>query len=289
MKIGYIINPVAGRKQAGKLAPLIKKATYDKGFEAAIYITGCPEDVVEKSEKAVREGCHLVVAVGGDGTISEVVNGIRQSNVVMGVIPAGSGNDFARSLSIPMDFKGALDCVFKGRTRRVDIGTVNGYFFSNVASVGFDAQVVMETENIKKYIRGPLAYPLGVIKALIRYKPFDIELETEDRKIKKQAVLVAVANGMYYGGGMKIAPGAVLDDGLFDVCLVEDMSKLKIMRLFPLIYSGRHLMRPETEYFRAREVRIKCQNGHINTDGGIIGRCPADLSMQPQCMSIIVP
>jgi YegS/Rv2252/BmrU family lipid kinase len=289
MKIGYIVNPVAGKKNAARHVPRIEQTTKDMGYEAAIYITDRPGDAVEKTAEAVREGCDVVVAVGGDGTVNEVVNGLDGISVVMGVIPAGSGNDFSRTLRIPQDFEGALDCILKGRTRTVDVGTVNGKRFVNVASIGFDTQVVMETNRIKKRIPGPLAYVLGVFKALTGYKAFDIELETKDNIIRKRAALVAVANGMFYGGGMKIAPRAVVDDGLFDVCLVEDMRRLRILRLFPIIYSGRHLLRPEVKYFRTTRIRIECLGGYINSDGEIIGPCPADMVLQAGGLVVIVP
>ena len=269
--------------------PQIRETTEHRGHEVDVYITAGPGDAVEKAAKAVREGCDVVVAVGGDGTVNEVVNGIGMSGVVMGVIPAGSGNDFARTLQIPLDFDGALGCVLQGRTRPVDVGTVNGKCFVNVASVGFDAQVVMETNRIKDRIPGPLAYVLGVFKALTGYEAFDMEMETGHKTIRKRAVLVAVANGIFYGGGMKIAPKAVVDDGLFDVCLVEDMRKMRILRLFPLIYPGKHLLRPEVEYFRAARIRIECSKGYINSDGEIIGPCPADMELRPGGLVVIVP
>jgi diacylglycerol kinase (ATP) len=252
-------------------------------------MTEGPGDAVRKAADAVGEGCRVVVAVGGDGTVNEVVNGLWGTGATLGVIPEGSGNDFARTLRIPPDFEDALYCVLQGRVRPVDIGTVNGSCFVNVASVGFDAQVVMETYKIKKRIRGPVAYPLGVLKALLNFKPFDIEIETEGAKKTKRVVLVAVANGAYYGGGMKIAPGAVADDGLFDVCLVENMSRLRMLLLFPSIYSGRHLSYPEVEYFRTRQISIKCKDGDINSDGEIIGRCPAEMVLHPEGMAVIVP
>ena len=289
MKTGYVINPVAGKRKSVEFIPQIKEMANKRGQEACIYITEGPGDAAKKAAAAVSEGCKVVVAVGGDGTVNEVVNGIAESGVVMGVIPTGSGNDFARTLGIPLDFEGALECVLQGVTRAVDVGLINGKRFVNVASVGFDSQVLLETYKIKKRIRGALAYPLGVLKTLAGYRPFDIEIETAETTIRKQALLVAVANGVYYGGGMKIAPEAVADDGLFDVCLVEDMPRFRILRLFPTIYSGRHISRPEVEYFRTGRIKIKCEGGYINSDGEIIGSCPVEMVIQPGSITVIVP
>jgi len=289
MKTGYVVNPVAGKRKSVELIPRIKEAAQKRGQETCLYITEGPGDAEKKAVAALIDGCRVVVAVGGDGTVNEVVNGIAESGAVMGVIPAGSGNDFARTLGIPLDFEEALECVLQGGTRSVDVGLINGRRFVNVASVGFDAQVVLETYKIKKRIRGPLAYPLGVLKTLAGYRPFAMEIETDERTIRKQVLLAAVANGVYYGGGMKIAPEAVADDGLFDVLVVEDMPRLKILRLFPMIYSGRHLSRSEVEYFRTGKIKISCEEGHINSDGEIIGSCPVEMVMHAGGITVIVP
>lgn len=289
MKTGYVINPVAGKKKAAGLIPYIKETTENRGKAAAFYITDSPGDAVEKAKKAVLDGCDAVVAVGGDGTVNEVVNGIGDSDVAVGVLPAGSGNDFSRTLQMPQAFKEALDCVMQGKTKPLDVGIVNGKRFVNVASVGFDAQVVMETNRIKHRIPGSPAYVLGVLKALAGYEAFDVKLETEERAFRKQVVLIAVANGVFYGGGMKIAPNAITDDGFFDVCLVSNIPRRRILKLFPLIYSGGHLLRPEVEYFRAKKIRIECLGGYINSDGEILGLCPADMVLQPGGIRVIIP
>jgi YegS/Rv2252/BmrU family lipid kinase len=246
-------------------------------------------DGIDKAKKAVGDGCNIIVAAGGDGTVSEVVNGIYGSDATLGVLPVGTGNDFARTLRLPMDLKGALYCIFNCKSIPVDLGVVNGRCFINVASVGFDSQVVMEAGNIKKKFPGPIAYILGIFKALNLYKPFNLHIETEDGTIERQATLIAVANGVYYGGGMKIAPQARIDDGFMDVCLVSSLPKNKIFGLFPLLYSGRHLMRPEVEYFRVRKIMIKCDSGFINSDGEIIGTCPAEIQLKPKSLRVITP
>ncbi len=289
MKIGYVINPVAGRRRAVQWIPFIEETSKEQGHRATVYVTNKPGDGISKAIEAISEGCNTVIAVGGDGTVNEVVNGVGDKDITVGVIPAGSGNDFARTLGMPLDLAEAMHCILQGKRKSIDIGTVNGERFVNVASVGFDARVVMETNGIKHRIKGPLAYVIGVFKALATYKPYDMELDTGHGIMKKRAVLIAVANGIFYGGGMKVAPDAILDDGLFDVCLVEGISRLRILRLFPLIYSGRHLLRKEVEYFRAREIRIDCPGGYINSDGEILGPCPANMVLHPKGLTVITP
>ncbi len=289
MKIGYIVNPAAGKKQVEKWVERIRCATEAKGLPYIILMTEGPGDGVNKGKLAVASNCNVAVAVGGDGTVSEVVNGIKDSDTALGVIPVGTGNDFVKSLDIPLDFEDALACVFNGRCKTIDMGVINGRHFINVASVGFDAQVVLETRNIKKYFAGPVAYVLGVFKALKEYNPFVLEIETEGRLIKRRAVLMAVGNGAFYGGGMKITPLACMDDGLLDVCVVEHMPRSKILRLFSTIFTGKHLLRQEIEYFTTKSIAVKCDNAYINADGDIYGMCPASFEVKAGAARVMVP
>lgn len=289
MKIGYIVNPAAGRKRVREWTAAIRSFTESMNFAYEIFITGCPKDGVEKGKVAIRNNCDIVVAVGGDGTVSEVVSAIKDSNVALGVLPVGTGNDFARSLGIPLDVEKALSCLFSGQRKTIDLGMVNDAYFINVASVGFDAQVVMEAQNIKGSIGGPPAYILAIFKALMNYRPFNIEIELDEGIERREAVLVAVANGAFYGGGMNIAPLADMNDGLLDVCLVNSLPRSKILRLFPLLFSGKHLLRPEVEYFKVKRMVVRCREGYINSDGEILGKCPASFQIMPNAVKVMVP
>lgn len=289
MKIGYVINPVAGKKQVKEWIARIQDLTEQYGFAYKILTTERFQDGINKGRAAVQNNCDIVVAVGGDGTVSEIVNGIKDSDAILGVIPVGTGNDFVKSLGIPLTFEEALKCIFNGKNKEIDLGIVDDKYFINVASVGFDAQVVIETQKIKKNLVGPAAYVMGIFKALMGYTPFHLEIETEDSIINRQAVLIAVGNGIFYGGGMKITPHAKMDDGLLDVCLVNSMSKGKIVRLFPLLFSGKHLSRPEVEYFKVKRIKVECNNGHINSDGDIIGKCPASFRIEPHAIKVLIP
>lgn len=290
MKIGYIVNPIAGRKRVEDWLRTIRFRTEKEGFRYYIYITDGPGDGTAKAKAAVKDGCDVVVAVGGDGTVSEVVNGIPKTrDAVLGVLPVGTGNDFARTLKIPLELDEAVRTILGMNIIPCDFGVVNGRRFINVASVGLDSQVVVEANKIKKSIPGAAAYILGVFKAVSGYKPYDLEIHTEQGTVSKQAALIAVANGSYYGGGMKIAPRARIDDGLLDICLVRNMPRNRIIALFPLLFSGGHLERPEVEYFNAKKIRVFCEKGFINSDGDIIGECPAEMHIEPSALRIIIP
>ncbi|MBA1334716.1 MAG: Transcription regulator [contains diacylglycerol kinase catalytic domain] [Firmicutes bacterium] len=290
MRIGYIVNPVAGKKRVEDWLRVIRFYTETEGFQYGIYITDGPGDGIAKAERAVKDGCDVVVAVGGDGTVSEVVNGIPENrDTVLGVLPVGTGNDFARTLKLPLELDEAVRILLGMNIIPCDLGVVNGRYFINVASVGLDSQVVIEANKIKKSIPGSVAYILGVFKAVNGYKPYDLEIQTEQGTVSRQATLIAVANGSYYGGGMKIAPRARINDGLLDICLVRNMPRNRIIALFPLLFSGGHLKRPEVEYFNAEKIKVFCEKGFINSDGDIIGECPADMHIEPNALRVVVP
>jgi diacylglycerol kinase (ATP) len=289
VRTAYVINPVAGTKKVEAWIDAIKRHSSQTEAAYALYMTEGPGDGVCKAKQAVKEGCDVVVAVGGDGTVCEVVNGIAGLKAILGILPVGTGNDFARILGIPIGMEKALKCLAAGKTRGCDLGMVNGRYFINVASVGFDAQVVIEAAKIKKDYPGPIAYILGVFKALTRHRAYDMHIVTDGRAMDIKATLIAMANGKFYGGGMKIAPEADLSDGLLDICIVRDMPRLKIAVLFPKIFGGTHINRPEVVYFRAAQIKIECNNGYINADGEITGGCPAYVSIEPGALTVIVP
>ena len=267
----FIVNPVAGKNKAEKLIPLISKTMLEKKLDFNIMLTRAKGDGKVLAEKAVKEGFKVIVAVGGDGTINEVVNGLYDKNCVLGIIPAGTGNDFAKSLNITTDFVEALDSIVKGSIKEIDTGLINNNLFINVASIGLDAHIAAEANKIKKYFSGKNAYIIALLKGIVTYKCIDVRIVIEDKVLDRSIMLAAFCNGAYYGGGMNIAPNADPTDGYLDICIVEKMSKLKLLRLFPTIFKGNHIAFKEVRIYRAKDVKVYLQKDIvINTDGEII-------------------
>ena len=266
----FIVNPIAGKGNAAKLIPLIQHQMEEKKLNYKIKQTGSNGEGKKLALDAFEEGYNIIVAVGGDGTINEVISGVHNLSCVIGIIPAGTGNDFARSLNISTDFHNAINDICNGSINEIDTGLINNQIFINVASIGLDAHIAAEANKLKKYFTGTKAYIISLLKGLITYEPIKVKIVMEDATIDKRIMLAAFCNGAYYGGGMNIAPTADPTDKLIDICVVEDMSKLKLLRLFPTIFKGKHTAFKEVNVYRAKELFVYSDKALvINTDGEI--------------------
>lgn len=271
-KLLFIINPVAGGGKSRRLVPLIKETMNENGIQYDIILTTKPKEAIGIAEEKSLS-YDTIVAVGGDGTVNEVAKGlINSKRGTLGIIPGGTGNDMSKSLGISMNPKEALQSILNGYKKVIDIGNVNGHHFLNISGIGFDTDVLKRTESIKKRFKGKMAYVLGIISALIGFKIKEIYLEIDDKDYKKNAVLLAVGNGSYYGGGMKVLPMAINDDGYFHVCLVKDISNFKILFLFPLIFKGNHIkLKKYVEIYKAKKVKVVTEEDNmLNLDGELI-------------------
>lgn len=268
----FIINPIAGKGKAEGIIPLIHDKMKDNHLKYEIILTTKPGEATKIAYEMV-DNYPIVIAVGGDGTVNEVARGlINRKKGKLGIIPAGTGNDMSKSLGLFLDHNKALEAIIRGNTREMDIGLVNDDLFLNIASVGFDAEVVKNVEGIKKRIKGKVAYILGVLVTLFSFKKQEVMLEMDGEVIKRNMVLLAVGNGGYYGGGMNILPMADLSDGYFSICLVKNMNNLSMLFLFPSLFKGKHVKYTKyVEIFKAKTVTVKNkENRIINVDGDLI-------------------
>lgn len=288
MKIKFIINPAAGKGKALQVKQIIKNKLQQTQHHFSIEATAAPQDAIFLAQRTVSEKYDTIVAVGGDGTIYEVINGIAGSDINLGIIPAGTGNDLARTVGIPEDTDTALNLILQNCVKPIDIGSVNGKYFTNVASIGFDAEVVKELENIKKIASGTWAYIISVFKTLMTYRSKKVQLLLDHRLIEREILLVAIANGKFYGGGMMVAPNADISDGYLDICLINKVPKLRFVKLFPTIFKGTHVQFPEVEYFKAKQVKILTNGNIVNCDGEIVGCTPIAFKIADFKINLIV-
>lgn len=271
-KLLFIINPIAGKGRGIKAIPIIEKKMKENKIPYEIIKSSKPLEATRLAKENIGS-FRTIIAVGGDGTVNEVAKGMIESKKGrLGIIPCGTGNDFARAIGIDIDIEKALDIVIKGNTRLVDIGRVNGKYFLNISSIGFDTEVAHLTNSIKKIIKGKFTYILGVLIILLKYKKYKAELILDGISYERNLVLLAVGNGNSYGGGLEILPMAVIDDGYFNVCLVKDISNLKMLFLFPSIFKGNHFKYTKyVETYKVRRVIYKNKNEtKLNMDGEII-------------------
>lgn len=273
MRVLFIVNPVAGKGHALKIVPSIKstmESITDTQYE--IVYSKEPWDAEKIARDYAEKGTDIVFAVGGDGTVNEVANGLVNTNTAMAIIPGGTGNDFIRSLGITGSPCEIIQRTLKGNRKKIDIGLINGRYFVNISSVGFDAEVAIAAQKAKKFfISGSAAYVAGLISVIFTSRPKAIKMKADNIEVSDSILLVAVANGKYYGGGMKAAPDAVIDDGLFDICFISHIAKIKMFFLFPLFMKGKHKIIREVKFYRASRVTIEAEKPiYINIDGEII-------------------
>lgn len=285
----FILNPQAGFKKTQQLKTLIRNKF---GEEAEIRLT---ERAGHATEIAKEYTNSTIYAVGGDGTANEVMCGTVGTDNTLCILPAGSGNDFVRSLYKKFPKKkrsvsGILQQMPSLKEKSIDCGTANQSFFMNIASVGFDAEVVRNSE---RYENLPgmrkISYILAMFYTIFHYHGTDIEGEIDGVPFRQKSLLLCVANGQYYGGGIKIAPEAILDDGKFDTYLIESVSPLRFLSLMPRLAFGKHTSVRFVKHFRAEKIVIRGKNLTLNLDGELIPAEEARFEILPKGLSILAP
>ena len=239
------------------------------GHRVRAHVTWEPGDGRRFAGEAVRRGTDVVLAAGGDGTVNEVVNGLAGSAVPLGILPAGTANDFARQTGIPDDPRLALELVVEGRPATVDLARCNGRAFLNVSSAGIGAETTAETGAAAKAVLGPLAYALTGVRKLAGEQPTRRARFTgPDFALDVEFLLFAVGNGRATGGGTVITPLGCVDDGLLDLCIVEPMARGAFARMLPELRRGEHLDRDGVHYFQTPWVRVEAEAPlTVNVDG----------------------
>lgn len=288
MGVFFIVNPTASRGNSIKKWKRFSAALDKSGIKYDEAYTTKPKEATSLAKKAAEEGFTEIFSVGGDGTLLEVANGLVGSNAAMGVIPFGAGNDFVKSVKVPFSIPELIELVRNKPRKRIDMGCLNGFIFCNILSAGFDAEAAAAAENVLKGVGGTLAYVLGVFKTLASFKAPQMALHIDGELIEKKGLLVAVGNGCYYGGGMKILPQANPYDGLLDICFADDIGRLKLLSFLPGIYSGSHVNMPEVHFYRAKKIKIECDPPMIvQADGEILTQTPIEIEILPRCIDFI--
>jgi YegS/Rv2252/BmrU family lipid kinase len=285
----FIINPISGTgKQKGIVKQIGDRIDRER-FNYRIAETGGPGDATTLSREAAAHGIDYVIAVGGDGTVNEVATGLAGTDTVLGIIPSGSGNGLSRHLKIPMNLRKALDIINREKVMRIDTATLNDHLFVNVAGVGFDANVAKKFANAGK--RGFATYFRITREAYKTYKPKKYTLEIDGEVIERRALLVSFANSSQWGNNTSIDPGAKVDDGLIDVCIVQRVPYWKVIFLAPLLFMKRFDRTPYVEIIRAKEVKLirkKAKTIHLDGDPMKLGK-EITMKIQPGSLRVLVP
>lgn len=290
----FIVNPVAGKGKALQMIEVIKDRFKDISHTYETIITDAPGHAKElAAQAAANHGSVRIYSVGGDGTLNEVVNGMAGSNAELGIIPCGSGNDAARFLYPVADPIKLIKVLPLSNSLTYDLGKLNDKYFINIASTGFDAEVVLQSRHFKKFplISGPMSYILGVLSALIKLKRYKLKIVIDDKQpIEKDFLLSIFANGSFYGGGMKAAPSAKMDDGILDFYLVESLPRRRILRFLPLFQKGNHGNMSEVTFKRGAKATVTSDTPFpVNIDGEVSVESSLSLELLPRFIKIIVP
>jgi YegS/Rv2252/BmrU family lipid kinase len=288
--LSLIVNPHAGGGRAGRVLPEVQARLRTDGLEHHVEKTESLEHARELAAQAASAG-ELAVAFGGDGLIGAVAHALRSTGGVLGVLPGGRGNDFARVLGIPLDPLAACDVLGQGQAQQIDLGQVGQSTFIGIASCGFDSEA-NRVANETRLVRGNLVYAYGALRALAGWKParFEVRLNGDEDVQVITGYTVAAANSGAYGGGMMMAPDASLSDGLLDIVLVSYAPKLRFLRLLPTVFKGEHVKQPNVKVLRAREVAISADRPFtMYADGDPIGDLPVTVRALPRAVKVMVP
>ena len=288
-RILFIVNPVSGLgKQKGLEGLLSERIDKDRFVYQVVY-TDCQGHATELSRKAAAEGVEMVVAVGGDGTVNETAAGLVGTETAMGIIPAGSGNGLSRHLRIPMKIKQAIDVINQAKTMKIDTATLNDQLFVNVAGVGFDAFVAKKFSKAGK--RGFSTYFRITANAYRDYKPRKYIMNIDGVEITRRALLVSFANSSQFGNNTSIDPGAAVDDGFIDVCIVGKVPFWKTGFLAPLLFIKKFDQTRYVEIIRAKEVHLIRKKGksiHLDGDPKKMGK-ELTMKINPLSLKVVVP
>jgi YegS/Rv2252/BmrU family lipid kinase len=300
-KYHFILNPVAGRGKTYLAIKKIRRILREVGIEHKISITNAPGHATELTKST----CHdqdVVVAVGGDGTINEVINGLIGGKAALGILPLGSGNDFAKAIKVPQNIQKAIDILLKHNKRTIDIGKVkttkyielqsnqtNERYFVNGVGIGFDALVAFESSKIKIFSGLPL-YIAALIKALSKYRAPDYVVKIDEIRLKNRFFLIAIGNGISAGGGFYLTPNAQLNDSKFDVCYVDHVNLFQIIKIFPSVLKGLHGKFKQVHFTQANNIHVNStERFYVHADGEIVGNLAneVEISMIPGVLQVI--
>lgn len=265
-----IFNPVAGHGRSQKQLDIVVDIFQKKGIEYSVHQTTGTGHATELTKSLTDKGAKIIVAIGGDGTVAEVAKAIYGTDAALGIIPAGTGNDYRRAVGIPDEVETSVEFLLQGKPTPCDALEVNGEIYLNIISMGFDVEVAKRASKYKMF--GSAAYTLAAIDRSLFAKNQYATITIDGKEIKKNMLLVAIGNGSHYGGGMNSLPTADITDGLLDICLVDATTPLNILKMLPKYVAGTHMDMDIVSIYSAKEILIKLDDQQlpINADGEIL-------------------
>jgi YegS/Rv2252/BmrU family lipid kinase len=298
-----IVNPNAGNGKGRKDWVQISSNLKKHELIWSEYFTDRKGDAINVSQEAIASGYRKILCVGGDGTLNEIVNGAfiqticPTKDIILGLIPVGTGNDWGRMFGIPLNYQKAIDIIQEEKTMLHDIGRINYFngtekcqrFFINIAGLGFESVVVKRTNVQKdKGKSGKAIYFYNLLMSLISYKNTNAEIVIDGNKTEANIFSLNVGNGRYCGGGMRQTPFAVPDDGILDVTIIKGMGKIEIILNLKILYNGTILDHPKVDGYKCKNIIVRSDSLlYVEADGESLGHTPAEFSIIPSCINIV--
>jgi diacylglycerol kinase (ATP) len=289
MHLALVVNPTSGKRRGAAIAERAAERLGRAGHTSCVVQGQDAPAARDRLELAIEQGLDAVVVVGGDGALHGVLDHVADSDLVLGLVPAGTGNDTARSLDIPVDdVDASVDLIVAGHVRTIDLARAGDAHVATVVASGFDSKV-SERANAMTWPTGDLRYTIAIVKELRAFEPLPFRLTLDGSTIEREAMLVAVGNGPSFGGGLRICEGASMDDGLLDVVVINPVSKARFLRVFPQLYRGTHIALPEFERHRVREVTLSSPGIVAYGDGERLGPLPMTTTVRPGALRVFAP
>jgi diacylglycerol kinase (ATP) len=288
-RIAYVANAQAGRGKAQRIDDEVISRFVRAGAHVEVINATSARAAAARIRTAIDAGADTVVTAGGDGSAHKVTQVIAGTDVALGLIPAGTGNDAARALGLPRhDAAAAADLILQGTPRTIDLGAVGATWFLTIMAAGFDA-IANERAGRMTFPPGSSVYTAATLRELPSFKPLAYTLELDGEQRSLDAMLVAVGNMSYYGGGLQMCAGADPTDGLFDVMVIHPVSRLELLRIFPRVRSGGHIGHPAVERIRARSVTVAAAGVVAYADGERLGALPLTATCVSGALRVYAP
>lgn len=291
LNAAILINPTSGKGRSGKNAPIAVERLRARGMQVAVLEGGSAQGSLQLARQAVTDGVDALIACGGDGTVHCALQAVAGTDVTLGIIPVGTGDDIARALELPLnDVTAAADVIADGRTRDVDYGLITAAdgverAYLAVMSAGFDSEVTERANNLK-WPTGSSRYLVATVAELGVFKPVEFRITVDDQALVSEGMMLAVGNGSSYGGGMYVCPRALPDDGELDLTFLTRTSKLTFLKTFPSVFKGTHIHHPTVRTLRGRHLHIEADGQTAYADGERVGPLPVDVQVVPRGLKV---
>lgn len=287
----FVVNPISGNGRGSEVWQYIQKRLMEERVPYYVFFTKAAHEATEKVKEIIKQiRPNAVVAIGGDGTVHEVGNALVKTQIPLGFIPAGTGNDFALAHQIPMDIEWAFQRILRHQAYWMDTADLGGKRMIGFMGSGFDGKVAkVINESKRKRWLGRLTYGIEALRTLKTFKPERMVIQIDDQTVEYDNVwFIAVANIPNYAGGMKICPQAQMDDGWLDICLVRDLDPKDFVRVFPTVYQGKHIHHPSVVFHRGKKIELLSDSGFIShVDGEIYPEKTWSIQILPKSLMVL--